>query len=575
MRPLPRRTTPFKRRSISPETEAEREAKRLHIESHRFDEPEFQAIVKEEEPSDEIIYDAPFANAQARRSSRQKQAIDGHASDLEMSFQVLANLYYAHLDESNLVQGAFVTVRDRRRELICDTSSSTARKTKIEQWLAESFRSLNLPEHNLEMIGSALRKAELSHIIPQWMAKFGANEFRAAVQLLQDVDASGEHGVADVVQLLREQKESAKSAEPMVLPSPRSITPSRTPEATKTPKSGKTVARLKSRAKVDPGKVQQTQCGQSANADASSKDRRTTDQQLEGNRGVAATRGKSMPPTLHAKRRVGQQDAPQTTHSSSPFLDEYRRNGDLLKRKSSSGGSVVKRKPGPDSTTNEPSPVRQSPLKPTSSPIAMVRYVRPDNYNLLVFFIGPRMNTVSSKAISGACWDAFSKAPLQTHRWSEGIWFVRINDVQDVFTDLWTVNGDQFTATPTNSDPHNLFVATYIGTQIDGDVLQRVVEDAVAECHPVRSGGRIVLYRTPYVQDKRQIVFLHLAKSPEKFLLQAVVPDVSGKSRSLMFKPAIKDCQAPCFYCDQMHDEIVCPGADQLSRFSVPSAKKR
>lgn len=565
------RAATLKRREISPETEAEREAKRIHTESHAFEEDELD-YVKDEETADEDV-----VGTLTRTSPNHLEAGDGllgPAFDtLDESIRVLALCFQAHGKNDEFVQAAFRHVLKRRMDSEENVSDPPTPKSSLRQLLSSRLQIRGLPTTNLDSLCSALETAELSHLIKSWSQQHTAKETAAALELLQDVHDYGHHAVPDIIRLIRAPEHQANVAKTRTQAMPKTTAARKVAGNPKSDDNGAKI--IKSKAKVKAGaapKAKSRELALLTTKPSSASRAGASEKKPAAKKGASASPAKRAPPKLDGKQQFESSKAQQIVPSSSPALDEFRK-GHSASPARLTGGTGVRRGNALQPKTLRDATPPQPRSKSVPSTSTLVRYVRPDNHDLLVFFVGPDMSTMPQQDIAAACLEAFGKQPFKTCHWSDTVWVAQMNNMPDMFTNVLTLQGVQLTATNADSDPGGHFVACYTGAEIKDDVLTSAVEGTVAEYHPNRSSGRITIHRAPHVDDKSNYVFLVLSKPPPKPLLPILIPGAAGGGRYLTFKPVIMDLDVACFYCGEEHADWVCAGTAQVSKFSVAAKK--
>lgn len=550
---------PSRKRSVQvcPENSQEREAKRLHLERHGNLEETLNPV-KTENPSDDepatatpaIQRDIPCVTGSMVEAA---SSSNGTTFDELESVRLLASWNQNYEEGSELIRVAFKLVLDRYLDL-CSTSAFSG----IPQWLTSVLQKHDLPMQNLARMSAALQKAEADFVVRSWIAKHGTTSVHVVLELLQGLHTASFHGVADIVRLVQASHEQAEIAKAQTQLQSKAATGKKASRSAKKaqsqPSTTTSAKNIELKAATDP-QPSNGRLGDSSASKAPSKNKSVA--KLKTNHAVSEGRGKSMPPGADGnppcERLPGCQNLPvpglALANSNEGHVGSERRDLGTMQR------------------TDRGVSQRPSPT-PISRPPNVVRYVKADGSNLLVFFIGPSMSLTTQEHITDACMDAFHKRPFHSFRWSPTIWAVDIHSMTGALTDSVKVRGAHLAASVTNSEPKSRFVTCCSRLNIGDEAFKKGIESTIAEWYPDRFTGRTVLYRLRHVQKQREYVFLHLSKEPPRPLFQVPVGDVGSGEQLLVFKPAIMDFQAECFYCEKVHDDLICPDAVEISKFA-------
>lgn len=541
-------------------TEAEREAKRKHTELCSVEQLEQAIATVKEEPvpdgSTAVNHSAASTGTSVEPSedssisSRMGTGFDS----LDESVRVLALSFGAYDDGEDLVHGAFRTVLRRRLELVTGqaTSGTPIQVPNLDQWMMSLLQKTDLPTVYHSQMCSALRKAEIDHVMNPWLLRHDTNEVLATLELLEGLQvlAHGEHALVllESIHVLRASQQRLDTA---IRRNPHAIV---TPASTISP----TVRNVRSESTTlhvtQAGATKQRKRGK--NAQRANSNQRTSPAR-RSQTAYSASRCMSFPTfTRESPSHEHQEDQFRTIPSSSPARAKGReaheptRHSAVVSAPSSAFDWRVS-KPG------------------ASLSSTVLRYVKPDKSTLVLFFIGTAMKNVRLADISLGCREAFRDCCVSIYRWSETIWVAHVRNVPDVYTNVVNVTGEQLTAANTNSDPSSHFVACINGLEVANEQLKPSIEETIADRRGGGPAGRMTLYRATRPAKNEDIVFLRLYRAPPEPIFTVRIANSSGEPRAFYFKPSIMDYQEKCFYCGEMHEEMICPDAVQISSFSV------
>lgn len=559
-----KRATPAEKRGLSPETAAERDAKRRHTESRPLDDDPDTTI------KDEDLPDGENPGATSSNLLQVGPVLDS----LDESIRVLASFFPAYESGLDLVQGAFQTVLKRRLvESAADNLVPDEPKLSLEQWLDGYLQRLSLPNEHYIDICTALQKAELAHRVESWKAKHGPNTMSAALELLQATHSFGGNALPDVIDILRASEQQAEIEKSQKRSPSKAAVAKKVSRAAKVSNSASKVTKPKAKTKTEAAPKSNVGALALLTTKGDYAQRIAADEKFAEIDGVPTVRSKCMPSPSNKSHQPKLKTTFQISPSSSPALMGFLREHDTSPRQHPRK-TIARNSVEPDlKAIKEATPTLSPPSRSGPRSSMLLRYVKPDQYNLLLFFIGPAVDDGLHKVIGDACWGAFGRRPIVSKSWSGSIWVAQIHGISGVFTNVLTVNGMQLTAAEACSDHQSHFVACCSDFEIESEVLAAAVEKEIVGYHPKKSSGQITIYRTSRTADHAEYVFLVLQKPPPKSLLPILIPNAVSGDRYLLFKPTIMDADASYFYCDQTHDGFVCPDAGLVAQFRVPAKR--
>lgn len=566
MPPRSNPATPSRKHNIPPETSAEREAKRKHIESHgSLEEPSWD--VKDELLPDDIVTGTIRASTQdgiAGATLNAESVIsssDAAHEILSMAIRLLASALSEGDCGYDMVPGALSTVIDRYLKYVNDQSLSGKSPPELDSWLTSLLHAMNLPvQDHLHRVSARLREDMANRIADSWLSEYDAASIPAVVAILEQVGRCGNVVVPGLIRLLQASQERHDVA--------------KSPRAAATKKESKTAKKARSESEPTSMTLRPLGAGDErprnggpgpAIKDAGNSPRkRPTARKAKGT--SSTKRCQTVPPRGSENVLGGSPKHGRTPSLSSPALETFVKGHAALNARSlglSRGiGSAA------STLSRCSSPAQNSPMQTVPASSTVVRFVRPGNSRLLVFFIGSGMSSVSEEDIDAACLRSFAARPSVSHLWSESIWVAEMENVPDVHSDVITLQGTQYKAEDINSCPSRYFVAYHTGTEIADASLKIAVGEELHKIFRKKSFGRVDIYRS--CQDHKQsgrYVFLSLAKASPFSLFTVPLLDRSGQFKSLIFKPIIMEVDTPCFYCEEIHTDLICPEVEQMIKY--------
>lgn len=546
--------TSSKRRRDSAVTQAEREAKRRHKEACSI---EIIGLVKDEPlPDESAITTSRFDTLNGVSSGASEggdaTAVNHTFNSFDQSIRVLALSFDAYDEGDDLAEGAFKTVLKRRLESVRASSIRGMPVLDLDEWMMGILQGMALPLEYHGRLCSALRKATVSHVMDAWLLEHDSTALPAVLKLLQRVLDHGNYAVRDIIQDLEGSQQQAEAYNTQEQSSLVSKTGLSIRQASFEPaSSASAVTEARASKPMTPKET----------AKATPKQRKLKVQRVK--KAMNTSRSKSVPISDVEKLSSEQENhESRLIPRSSPAL--MNTIVDCHDIKDHAGARV--RSTTADRTLWKA--IGPSISESSSRLSITLRTVKVDKSNLLLFFIGSGMKAMCRQDIIDACSQSYHKHPLHSYKWSDTIWVAQMNNMPEVSTDLITIGNHRFVATGTTSDPSHHFVACLNNFEVEDEPLKVSVERAIAELHRKKTPGRLTLYRITQAHSHARLVFLRLYKAPPKPLFPVPVVGSSGETHCLIFKPVIVDHEQKCLYCDQLHEENICPDAVQISHFA-------